>query len=647
MTAKTVAAGIALAVLGVVAWIGLRPKPVEDRAGVLALDAIEAGSVQGVVGASVPPIKQLGPGALDAQSLEASEREVVGIETGTILRGSILDANGNGIPDVRVGLEELLPRRESNSLGMLVGEHDYKHARTNDQGAFEWELDEALAIDGDHWLLCDHEDYFPGRVRIDLAHETTVVLGARPAIEGQFLDPDRHPIGGPAEASVQMRPRDEEVQQFKMEVDPDGRFRSHGLPEGELHLVQGRVRDFGKGYAPAKRSLAAEDRIVLDIVLRRGKVVRGVVLTAGSREPIADAAVFAEAEDPAPDGVYPNTTSDSFGRFELRGVEASTFMMSASRSMTEIYEIEARKPGYIFPKAWRESISLPPKQQSTDLVENLEVFLQPIASRVTVRLSHPGGEPVTQEFAVIALSEEYEQYEATRENEDRHVFTGLPIGTVCIVAHTLRGAAEEQRFLGSAVVEIGSEEERDVDLVLEAAEGTVEGTILDQDGNPVSGVKLRVRSAVPFGQRSYGMESAAATTDDRGRYQFSHLFPGLCDLSVDRNETVAGLGFLPARLMFEIGSGELRTGVDIRAAPSIRVEGWIEPWQPENVMDSPTLLLLGSDGSVAGAPIQAGHFAFEGVFPATYELSLMMEEKEVARMPVGPDSRTDLVLRVK
>ena len=110
---------------------------------------------------------------------------------------------------------------------------------------------------------------------------------------------------------------------------------------------------------------------------------------------------------------------------------------------------------------------------------------------------------------------------------------------------------------------------------------------------------------------------------------------------------MAGLGFLPARLMFEIGSGELRTGVDIRAAPSIRVEGWIEPWQPEDAMDSPMLLLLGSDGSVTGTPIQAGHFAFEGVFPAIYELSLRLEEKEVARMPVGPESRTDLVLHVK
>ena len=248
---------------------------------------------------------------------------------------------------------------------------------------------------------------------------------------------------------------------------------------------------------------------------------------------------------------------------------------------------------------------------------------------------------------MVALSERQERYEATRESEDRHAFAGLPAGKVCILAHTPWNAVGEERFLGSAVVEIGTEGEREVELVLDAAEGIVEGTILDTEGKPVPGVRLRAGSELPYGQRTYGVDSTAETTDERGWYQFTHLYPGLCELHVERNEAVAGLGFLPARQMLEIGPGELRTGVDIRAAPSMRVEGRIESRLLEASMDPPTLLLRGSNGSTGSTPIREGHFAFQGVFPGTYELTLIRGETELARIAVGPESRTDLVLPAK
>jgi hypothetical protein len=381
MTAKAAGIGIALAVLAVVAWFGLREGRVGNGTGRLAGDPLESLPDPGAWNDSIPSIDGRGPIARDTQSMETSERVVLGTESRTILRGTVVDARGKGIPGARIELEGLPRRYVTTIFGSLAGESDCAH--TDARGAFEWTLEGALATDTEHWLWCDHEDYLSARVAVDLAHGTDIVLAARPAIEGRFLDPDGHPVGGPAEAWVQVQPPRNGFHDFQLKVDPDGRFHSHGLPEGELGTIRGRVRGFAAGTANSRRTLAAGDRIVLDVVLPRGKTVRGVVLCEGSRQPIAAAAVFAESQDPTPNGIYPSTTSDSLGRFELQGVEPSTYSMSASQSPARIYEIEARKLGYVFPKAWRESIRLSPAQQSTDLVEDIEIFCSPcrLASR--------------------------------------------------------------------------------------------------------------------------------------------------------------------------------------------------------------------------------------------------------------------------
>jgi RNA polymerase sigma-70 factor (ECF subfamily) len=519
MTAKTVGVGIALAVLGALAWFGFHEARVDSRDSRLT-GVVDGSSARKAPNSSIAEVSPAEPVAAGSTPLEASERVVAGTELGTTLRGTVHDAHGNGIPDVSIRLEELPPAVHLNAHGLLMpsSEPDRNWTCTDRNGAFEWKLDKVLAVDKEHWLQCDHQDFFAARVAVDLAHDTHVILVARPVIEGQFYDPERHPVGGPAEAWVQMRRTNEEIQQFRMEVEPDGKFHSHGLPEGDLDLVHGRVQGFAKGYVHAKRSLAAEDRLTLDIVLTQGRRIRGVVLDELSREPIPDATVFAEAEDPTPGGVSPTTITDSLGRFELQGVAASTFEISGTRSMTEVLEIEARKDGYTFPKAWRDAIRLPPSRQGEELIENVEVFLQPASTRVTLRLSHPGGEPVTQEFAVQALYERGERFEARRENEDRHVFDRLPEGNACIVAHTLRGTPEDQRFFASTVVEIGAEEDRDVNLVLDRAGAVIEGTIRSGDGSPIAGVELRGWSQFPFSQQSYGMDVWTATTDVQGHY---------------------------------------------------------------------------------------------------------------------------------
>ncbi len=111
-------------------------------------------------------------------------------------------------------------------------------------------------------------------------------------------------------------------------------------------------------------------------------------------------------------------------------------------------------------------------------------------------------------------------------SDGRFVFTGLADGTYTITAAKggyAQGASGRRRPGGAsqAVVIDATQRTRDVQIRV-WKNGAIGGTVIDEAGEPVIGVSVRLLARAS-GSRRFEVYGAAAQTDDRGAYRFSNL----------------------------------------------------------------------------------------------------------------------------
>ena len=98
---------------------------------------------------------------------------------------------------------------------------------------------------------------------------------------------------------------------------PDGVLRFPALPTGKMV----RLRAFASGFVEHEEEvdvlLRADDGERMELVLMRGVTIRGVVLDAATREPVAAARVWADSYRFDMGWMPPRTTADETGRFVL------------------------------------------------------------------------------------------------------------------------------------------------------------------------------------------------------------------------------------------------------------------------------------------------------------------------------------------
>lgn len=110
-------------------------------------------------------------------------------------------------------------------------------------------------------------------------------------------------------------------------TDESGAYRLEGLVQGSYTVTAG-----ADGGRPQRQTATLSDDTTLDFVLPSARVT-GVVVEAGSQQPLPDATVQAAPQDATgPPGRGAST--DSNGRFSIDGLEPQTYVVSA------------RKPGY-------------------------------------------------------------------------------------------------------------------------------------------------------------------------------------------------------------------------------------------------------------------------------------------------------------
>lgn len=323
-----------------------------------------------------------------------------------------------------------------------------------------------------------------------------VALLAGAQVMGRVLDPAGQPVEG---ARVSLRTAERGSRGFSFgggrnaNTAADGRFSFTGVEPGN-YLLEAEAR----GFAPARGETGAAitakaGAAPADAVLRlqAGRVLEGMVVDP-DRRPIAGAEVFLRsplrgggvilALPGTTSARAPDATTDSAGRFSLRGVEAG----SGSR-------VSARASGYGLGWAAGDANAA-----------ELLIQLKPALRFGGVLLS-PDGKPVAEAEVRLERVEDEEEgfnfrslfddHSATTDVQGRFLIEGLDPGVWTVVAHSASASSSGQRV--DLVQDL-------LDQVVRLAPASVLTIAVarDTDGAPVADALVTLSSAPedqPFG----------------------------------------------------------------------------------------------------------------------------------------------------
>jgi len=217
---------------------------------------------------------------------------------------------------------------------------------------------------------------------------------------------------------------------------------------------------------------------------------------------------------------------------------------------------------------------------------------------------------------------------------------GLPPGTVALLAV---GDAREQRAVLRTEIELAAGETRTADLLLEPADATVTGLVLDADERPIPGASLRLDLHMHTAKLAFVGDQEQRLTGERGRFTFEHAFPGRHALALEN--LPPGYVAAPAPDVFELARGETRE-LTLRAAPGIPVAGWID-LAGRDPASLRVVAYTASGAHLTDTVIAAdATFRFPPLYPGDLELVLYAADEELARAKVGAKGASDVVLRV-
>lgn len=279
-------------------------------------------------------------------------------------------------------------------------------------------------------------------------------------------------------------------------TDADGAYRLTDVIPGMVSLrLQGgeAVGDWtSQGYA-ALNVRAGKELNGLNLVLERGVIVSGRVLTRQGGAPVKNAQVRLSGEN----GPNRSLTTDAEGRFSGRvpagqvyvsvdGVADERFSRSVSQWVTVD---EANNP--VLELRVPDAAMMNPIRDLAGTV--VDANGKPVAGSTVTNLS--GGT-------------------TTSDADGRFRFEGLTKPGSTLVA-SKGGAMSSRGFEVST--------EKAVTVRLDGKPARFSGRILGDDGKPIAGVEVSLGGK--FGEQSVGR--SAVTTDAEGRYAFDGLFPGM------------------------------------------------------------------------------------------------------------------------
>jgi len=290
-----------------------------------------------------------------------------------------------------------------------------------------------------------------------------------------------------------------------------------------------------------------------DVILESGVTLRGVVVDALTRAPIAGAEISG------------SWVFSSIARSESDG----SFALPMLKPGAWAWEYHARARGY-GRRSWERAGALPEEPVIVELSA---------ARRLSGRITG-SGEPLLGAYVAAVSSEsgaEGQQidWQAVRSGRD---------GAFQIedlrpdLAHAL---LVRHPGFGSVVYELPPEEmlqdSLDVGTVDLAPAAGISGRAVDEEGHPIAGLQLRLNggnqdrgrwSAQRLTDLGYYVERIAARTDDLGRFAFTDLAPGTYSLTGIRQSLDVG-----SPVTVTVASGQQLEGVELLVAAGLKISG--------------------------------------------------------------------------
>lgn len=443
---------------------------------------------------------------LGRRELPLPEPVVAELDPGEALRGSVLDPQGNPVPDALVIPESELPcdmitlRDAEQAFWVPVA------ARTRPDGRFV--LPHLPA--GPQTLRVTADDWAPAWVTLEVtgaasAPEVVVRLQPGGAIAGRVTGADGGPRAGallitmPMDASQGQRRA-----HFDMtNTDADGRFRFEHLPAGSMIVVL-----TGQDAPPEVKPVRVREGEVepVDFAAPHGGVrLRGLLMDPqGAPIGLQNMALidFEASDTTRWDQSWVATTTDAQGRYVFDGVAPGNYQIfliaDQGRGLRMVDELPVRDEPEVL-----HDVRVPP-------------------ARLEVSVLDPRGSP--EAGAILFLFRRTGDRWAfaghgRTDDRGRGDFTGVPVGVYRIEACPTREGPGHAWREGVALTATDPA----ATVTLELPEGGgVSGRVVDETGAPVASARVLFRDAEGFDHPG----SLVPFTDDSGAFQAFGLPPG-------------------------------------------------------------------------------------------------------------------------
>jgi hypothetical protein len=544
--------------------------------GALRLERVAAGTHELVV-------EVAGHQRLTVPGIEVTE----GVETdlGTLelrpealLAGRVLDAEGRPIAGARleVGRFEVGPTFAIGSPGRQV--------EADEEGRFRLR---GLGDDVPLTLNVRADGYLGVALDLQPPHQEPleVRLNRGGTVFGELVDEGGRPVAGAfltaridPQSQVHHRPPSG-GEAATASSDDDGRFELTAVPVGVV-TIDVASRDGGARVQAPAGTVGEGERVgPLRIEVQSALEIAGRVVRADGT-PAAGASVAAVQERPGGGSSSMGTTADALGRFRLRGLPPGPVTVVATLGVVGRAEREMTVTGG---------------------VAEIELMLEPTTA-VSGRVVAADGSPAGRGHA--ALEREGGTLHVAVDELGRFEIVGLEEGTYRLVAEVRgvgRGAHPEP-----VEVRLGQPVEG---LVVRLAEGArVVGRVTGLAATDLGQVEL---SAFPErgGYHQRGLVRAYGSFEIRG------LAAGRYALQAwVRSTGQAG------RASFEVEEGALLEGIELDFSGSTLTVTASVLGRP---LDERPLLVGGGSGTMGtGRRLGAGRFAFAGLEPGPYDLSI-------------------------
>ena len=591
---------------------------------------------------SVPSVSPLAPeeeGELPARALapvptSVKEGRRVERTTSARLSGMVVNLQGVAIEGARLRL-----------VRSGVEEVDPPELQSDAQGHFSWQIDASPleAFEGlEVWA--EHDFYLPARVAVSVRDEQAecrIEMSACPRVTGRFVDLEGTPVSARGEVHVEVRVLGEtDTRHISLECDEQGRFESRGLPLGRLLALRGRSRGWKRSRMEHDVLLEAESVHHLDLALDPGWILRGVVLEKGSDRPIPYAQVFGETWQYSEDGTHPAVQADDQGRFELRGLGFEDRWSPPDFEGREfaVIDVTAKAEGFVPSPLERQAVVLP---DDSRIVEDVEIYLDPAGCRFEGIALMPDGVEPAEGLTVYALDAKQNVEFARTGQRGRFEFDGLPAGRFDLLLWCGDETPPAERIYAIHRTELEPGMVAPVTIVCGLAKASIEGRLVDLEGQPREGITVAARSRFRAEGLTMGIVHTRAETDSDGRYRIEHLLEGACGVHVEGFGDASLFVSDPDGQQIELSPEERRRGVDFVVTPSIVVAGKVSASDVSGLR----VLARTAERGESACEVQAdGSFRFPPLWPAAYDLVVERDGQVVARSTVGSGGASDLLL---